>query len=45
MLGGRLTVGLQATKYAQAVIIGQEFSIVWEVVDKPVAGDANENSG
>lgn len=45
MFGRRLAVGLQATEYAQAVIIGQEFSIVWEVVDKPVAGDADENSG
>jgi hypothetical protein len=42
MLGRGLSIGFQATKNTLAIVIGEEFGIVWEVVDEPVAGDADE---
>lgn len=45
MLGRRLSIGLQATKNTLAIIVGEEFSIIWEVVDEPVASNADEYGG
>jgi hypothetical protein len=43
VLGGRLPVGFEAAQDALAVVVGQELGVVGEVVDEPVAGDADED--
>ena len=45
MLSGGLSVDFQAVEHTLAVVVGEEFGIVWKVMDEPVAGDANEYSG
>lgn len=45
MLSRGLSIGFQSTKHTLAIVVGQEFCIVWEVVDEPVAGDADEYGG
>lgn len=45
MLSRRLPIGFQATKNTLAIIIGEEFGIIWKVVDEPVAGNADEYGG
>lgn len=43
VLGGRLLVLLQPAEDAGAIVVGEEFGFVGEVVDHPVGCDADEN--
>jgi hypothetical protein len=45
MLSGGLSIGFQATENTLTIVVGEEFRIVWEVVDEPIAGDADEYGG
>jgi hypothetical protein len=45
VLSWGLSIGFETAKYTQAIIVGQEFGVVWEVVNKPVARDTDEYSG
>ena len=45
MLSGRLSIDFQAVEHSLAILVGEEFGIVWKVVDEPVASDADEYGG
>jgi hypothetical protein len=45
MLSGRLPIGFQATKDTLTIVVGEEFGIVWKIMDEPVAGYADEYGG
>jgi hypothetical protein len=45
MFGRGLSISFQATKNSLTVVVGEEFGVVWKVVDEPVAGDADEYGG
>ena len=45
MLSGRLPIDFQAVEHSLAIVVGEEFGIVWKVVDEPVASDADEYGG
>ena len=37
-----MPVSFQTTKNTLSIVVGEEFGVVWEVVNKPVAGDTDE---
>lgn len=45
MLSGRLSIDFQAVEHSLAILVGEEFGIVWKVVDEPVASDADKYGG
>jgi hypothetical protein len=45
MLSRGLTIGFQTTQNTLAIVVGQKFGVVGEIVNEPVAGDTDEDRG